>query len=725
MKLLLFLSFIQQIKSHGTPSFFDSSQQSYKLSQIDPRINADTTIESHNNNSTYRGDYDFFYCTATVKNSNFTQCFAFGSNIAGPNGGAMYFFGSAVNIQLSHFEQNEAADGGALCFIQSNVYLGGNTANKFDSNKAYCAGGAILFEGNYYKTNPENYINKLYIFNYNFTNNQAYQTGGALQIELQSNAYLEGVTMESNKAADNGGAIYAKDTDLSIFRSYILKNQAGDKLTVGAASGNNSVSSSCKIRNYSEKQVTKFNTSSLNFNETYSLHFAGRGCAGIAFLSSFDRTESKPFQLITQNTCFLKNHMISGIINTLNSTNHMNESRGYDIMLENSVKWDSLEDYFSDSSKAWVYIGKTPKEFHPYNSKKPNSDGECHTEGSDGDGETPNLFDITPVNPATRNTGDDKKVSDLPTPTKYTYQATPITRLPKATTKSHTRTITPSDPSMWSSLVLTIHPIQTISIPRRTVPPKLTVQTLRPPVNISLNKDDPRYTVTKTITKTDSYSEIDTLVYNLTDFEYPIYSTKYSSIVQVDTEIEVNSLAPNVEGTQSKVVTTSYVNVSTTLIVPSLSETDTMTNTTTTEKESTTHTMKSTKTLTETLVKINTFTLSSTLVETLIIVPVEDQTRKDNKSPTTIIIWSVIGCIAVFCLAVIGLFLYRKTHSESSTSGSESLDDDDVFGDETKFSSQIIEFTQEDDSNMLSTFNGEPEIQEAPDEDEVFLNGEF
>lgn len=713
MKLLLFLSFIQQIKSHGTPSFFDSSQQSYKLSQIDPRINADTTIESHNN-STYRGDYDFFYCTATVNNSEFTQCFAFGSNIAGPNGGAMYFFGSAVNIQSSHFEQNEAADGGALCFIQSNVYLGGNTANKFNSNKAYCAGGAILFEGNYYKTNPENYINKLYIFNYNFTNNQAYQTGGALQIELQSNAYLQGVTMESNKAADNGGAIYAKDTDLSIFQSYILKNQAGAKLTVGAD--------------------TKFNTSSLNFNETYSLHFAGRGCGGIAFLSSLTNTET--CALTTQKTCFALNKMIDGITKPLESTSEKSIG-GNDIMLENSVSWNSIRDYFQNAENAWVYIGK--KENMKVQNYLTNSTdtliNKCYINDSTS---LPNNSTVNPYFASPSNPTGYPETTDLPSPSNYTYVATPITRLPSKTTSSPI-TYPTTKQYLWSSTPNTYTPesipfktphstahITPLYTPSLTLPADLIKHHVDPTLSWSVIRDNPNLTVTSIIYNFSTLVATDTTSYVYVNNEYsPTIIHSYLVPSLTSTLTETNIYAPNVKTQESSTLVESLTNISTETYVESKFQSVTVTSSSTTKEEKSSVTWVETLTWFSTTIFTNTYTIASTLVETLIIVPVEDQTLKDNKSPTTIIIWSVIGCIAVFCLAVIALFLYRKTHSESSTSGSESLDDDDVFGDETKFSSQIIEFTQEDDSNMLSTFNGEPEIQEAPDEDEVFLNGEF
>ncbi|KAI5553228.1 pectin lyase-like family, partial [Trichomonas vaginalis G3] len=178
-------------------------------------------------------------------------------------------------IKQANFEQNQAADGGAICFFRSNSYLEGDQSDyKFYLNKAFRSGGAIFCEG---FTLPDQNINKynLFIFDYAFTNNTAYQTGCAIAIESDSEIYFENLIFRYNQAGDQGGAIACYNSKLSVFKCAIQANIAGkglireDTLKLSAMEGN------------------------------FALRFRGRGCGGISFIST-----EKSRQFISQENCF-------------------------------------------------------------------------------------------------------------------------------------------------------------------------------------------------------------------------------------------------------------------------------------------------------------------------------------------------------------------------------------------------------------------------------------
>lgn len=133
--------------------------------------------------------------TLTVENSNFTENTAL-------KGGAIFGIAAFdsylnsknyVNITNSNFYDNVAQSGGAVC---SNFNMTVDNS-VFDHNTATGYGGGAINTG--FKSNDNNFTNS------NFTNNAAYNYGGAIS---SSHSHVEKCLFDNN-TANHGGAIFS------------------------------------------------------------------------------------------------------------------------------------------------------------------------------------------------------------------------------------------------------------------------------------------------------------------------------------------------------------------------------------------------------------------------------------------------------------------------------------------------------------------------------------
>ena len=133
--------------------------------------------------------------TLTVENSNFTENTAL-------KGGAIFGIAAFdsylnsknyVNITNSYFYDNVAQSGGAVC---SNFNMTVDNS-VFDHNTATGYGGGAINTG--FKSNDNNFTNS------NFTNNAAYNYGGAIS---SSHSHVEKCLFDNN-TANHGGAIFS------------------------------------------------------------------------------------------------------------------------------------------------------------------------------------------------------------------------------------------------------------------------------------------------------------------------------------------------------------------------------------------------------------------------------------------------------------------------------------------------------------------------------------
>ena len=133
--------------------------------------------------------------TLTVENSNFTENTAL-------KGGAIFGIAAFdsylnptnyVNIVNSHFYDNVAQSGGAVC---SNFNMTVDNS-VFNHNTASGYGGGAINTG--FKSNDNNFTNS------NFTNNVAYDYGGAIS---SSHSHIDKCLFDNN-SANHGGAIFS------------------------------------------------------------------------------------------------------------------------------------------------------------------------------------------------------------------------------------------------------------------------------------------------------------------------------------------------------------------------------------------------------------------------------------------------------------------------------------------------------------------------------------
>ena len=164
-----------------------------------------------NNTADQNGGAVYYY---DVTNAIFEESssIVFDNNIADRNGGAIWFNkfsaitfvnGSKCNVT---FQNNKAANGGAICFEgNSSSIFGGSSTLLFTNNEA-TQGGAIFCENN-----------SILIFQQNsttdFINNAGNEHGGAIFSSLHSGILFNDksiVTYNNNKAENRGGSIYSE-----------------------------------------------------------------------------------------------------------------------------------------------------------------------------------------------------------------------------------------------------------------------------------------------------------------------------------------------------------------------------------------------------------------------------------------------------------------------------------------------------------------------------------
>ncbi|EAY01232.1 polymorphic outer membrane protein, putative [Trichomonas vaginalis G3] len=758
----------------GVPSFLDNNNSSQNLTDIESRINAGFTIDSKNETvNTLRINREFYLCSVEIKNSTFKNNYAFGAVTGGPCGGAVYGYRSSFHIIGSNFSNNQAIDGGAISFTECNALLqllqenNNQARNKFSSNIAFCSGGAIFFEGQA----KNHFDNNLQIWDSNFSNNTAYQTGGAIHATIESQVSIINSKFDQNRAGDNGGAIYTINSDLYLFDSCIVANRAGK----------NEYNSTDQYSSHSGEQNK---TDKLyHMEEQLTRKFLCRGCGGVAFIVidlhynllqlSQDKNYSKSFY--SQQCTYYQNHMYRGILQQSYNYNlsKLTNITGYDIMVQNeynkTIKFQTYSDYFKGNfQSSTIRIGDV--ELYYY-SHQHSPIANCSTNEALST-QTTNISQANSTNKSRDVTGKVATPTEytyVATPTEYTYVATPITRLPKATTQSpktyptttHYTTISrppsafPRTPvsTPFSTMFTTPHstrhstpfstahktPFITVfstphSTPHSTAHSTASFTPLStpyiPPIDISKPTDVTGESsgYTKSLTEVQYQYHTDYLTNISTDVGNKINNTEtnITTIAYANTSVLTWVITSGVETTST--VTWTYIESNTTTLT--VSTTLVEKNTSIKASEGNEEDNTSTLSLVETKTIVTTYTMTLVMTETNIIIPLDDSTVGSNVKSGTIILIAVLCLVAVFCLAIIGLFLYRKSHNKSSESESSINDDSDLFNDETRQQQTIVTFNADDDNTMLSTFNmGTDNIEDNEeslnDDDEMFLNAEF
>lgn len=147
-----------------------------------------------------------------MNNSTITGCFAYYDG-----GGVFQSNHNYVNIELknSHIDENYAADeGGGLDVDGEYIHLSGTNGSTISGNKSATAGGGI------YIWNDDTSLT-----GFTMENNES-KNGGAVYTK-ESTISLSALTIRNNKASERGGGIYINNNGNSISACEITGNQAG------------------------------------------------------------------------------------------------------------------------------------------------------------------------------------------------------------------------------------------------------------------------------------------------------------------------------------------------------------------------------------------------------------------------------------------------------------------------------------------------------------------
>lgn len=267
-------------------------------------IVSNATLDACNftDNHAWSGGALYFQCNGTVKNLIFTN------NSANLTGGAVAFeFNGVVNNSV--FTNNNAQNGGAVQFYQNGAVDG----CVFNGNRAENYGGAIIvdvigkilnsiFTNNTSRTMNAGAIyssNNVSVDHCNFTNNSAYQSGGAIQFYVTgyvisslfiSNSARHGGAIdffeigevidsifENNHVSESGGAIYGYKINLS---GSTFKNNTAQN---GGAMGLQDISSVSNSKFFDNRATSNGGAIWINsgdiFNSKFSNNIARNGGA--------------------------------------------------------------------------------------------------------------------------------------------------------------------------------------------------------------------------------------------------------------------------------------------------------------------------------------------------------------------------------------------------------------------------------------------------------------
>lgn len=395
--------------------------------------------ENANRDITINKDYSkmlrphvYYRSSVTVTKCTLDSNFALGGGADSANGGAIFLSWSMLSMEGSSStsrgvcSNNQAQLGGAICCLTSPVHI---IYFNFLSNKAYMYGGFIYFQGAYLEDKSRlSSTHKMYIQYSELGYNNAFQSGGAIATVDTEEIYIEHIKGYYNKATFNGGCMYAYNTNnIKLFEANFIGNQINAMGLIGK----------------------KYNRKTFPGKNNFDPHFRVRGGGAIYFASdnkfkipaNSPATSTEKRSLTTNQCCF------SGNVADQYSTS-FGKGVGNALLFEGYCYWLSNQ----DSIKGLTMLGDHDpnwKYFVAYNAKEytDNPDSaflctiqttnvdRCLYEGRDwsNDNSSPLTSEYIPSKISPSNTGNDSFVSDVPSPSEYTYVATPISAYPKAT----------------------------------------------------------------------------------------------------------------------------------------------------------------------------------------------------------------------------------------------------------------------------------------------------
>lgn len=460
-----------KIELENAPSFDEGMDDARPEDDI--YSNSETTLNQVTYMSQSR-EYSFFKCQITVNgNSVFSDNFAFGSGKGSGNGGVFYITDSVLIIsdynrpETVVFNNNQAAVGGAISSLTS-AFLFYNC--KFESNEAYKFGGAIYFQGTYVtnENGREGYVPaQVTMLGHNnlFRYNKATELGGAIAISICLEIYFEKTKFFQNQCCFGGGAISAANVDdLKLVYCYFAYNtvDASNELIYQATTRARTQES--LTSNFPETILSNFG------NTKIPTHFKGRGGGAIVFISDAKKGSLPTGENTHKHRIFNSQYCCYYGDSSIQTGQSFGHGAGNEILLEGYAKLISYHDYiFGFNNEDW-YSGAISQSVSRVLRNWPGNSSGWQVYELLGGNESvliqePAASQCSPIissteagqsehNPTTEiskpqtsneynfsfapgiNTGNGK-TSFVPTPSLFTYQRTPQSRIPFATTKSH------------------------------------------------------------------------------------------------------------------------------------------------------------------------------------------------------------------------------------------------------------------------------------------------
>ena len=431
------------LDQEGAPSFQTLPAQNDDFA-IYAREDLDTTI-SGTVIETKKRETEYYCCSITLaENVEISNNYAFGSGMAGGSGGALFVsYSVLMGTGPSTFTHNSASVGGALCFTASKVYLKDPT---FNGNTAFKYGGGVYFQGVFQKDLK---YSTEHVYNQEkgeFKGNTAGEIGGGIAFSNAGEcSYFYDTKFNRNKCTLNGGAVYAINAPLQFYSCIFDGNVVGSSIIT---SENKDPTS---IKWNSDEQIEQK-------RKWGSSRFRARGGGAICFVSDShaeglsQNSGQSNRRLYTQECCFVNNKANFG--------SSFGEGAGHVVLLDGFSFWishiDSIpilesltadsalkqSDFFSLSNRD---IGSGETKSNPYawfyalnQHGVPSNVDACNgNEGSYSESSSNGYSsEYTPgiISGSETYSG---SITDIPAPTTFVYQATPITQLPYKTTSSY------------------------------------------------------------------------------------------------------------------------------------------------------------------------------------------------------------------------------------------------------------------------------------------------
>lgn len=364
------------------PSFQSNEYGVISVNAYKNFTDKDEIIKAGANNTIRTNNY--YFSTVTIQdNVKFEANSALGAYLESGSGGAIFTCFCKLQANKATFERNVASIGGAICGLASSYWISICT---FTSNKAYKLGGAIYLHNGFREESlgaadiQQNFL----ISECKFNENIAQECGGSLSLDQVNAPYIEKSEFKKNFASLSGGALYAINLDnLKLFNC----NFTGNNLS-------------------NNKQIHSDN---LNKNFRAKNGFGANIRGGGAIFARGLKESQESFNLYTQNCIFKENKF--------NKSSNIDYNGGHCLMLQ-GIKWMSVNDCLQIPFETNI-AGN-------YNITRTNEQKSCGN-----DAETIYSFPKYYTLASPKNLiGLESSTTDLPTPTKFTYYATPLIRNP-------------------------------------------------------------------------------------------------------------------------------------------------------------------------------------------------------------------------------------------------------------------------------------------------------